>query len=187
MEDHEQKDCPNTLILCPRGCNNGSTKIVRRNKEAHMQLKCPNRPYSCEKCKKKMKFKDKRSHEMSCPKRQYTCPHCNKAGVYDELTTTHLTVSCPKVKIMCSKCSIEMLRCYKRTHHLVCENEPEYCKYYNIGCRETPLRKDLAKHEENDHLHLELAMNKVLKLVSKNTLTFKVTDFEHKKVRSTTS
>ncbi len=180
MEDHKKKDCPNTLIPCPRGCNNGSKKVFRRNVEAHLQSKCHNRPYSCTKCQQIMEFRNAGSHETSCPKRQYTCPHCNEAGVYDELTTTHLTV-CPKVEIECSKCSIQLLRCYEPTHHLVCDYEPVTCKYYNIGCREKPLRKDLSRHEENASFHLELAVNKITKLVSKNTLTFKVTGFEQKK------
>ncbi len=187
MEDHKQKDCPNTLIPCPRGCNNGSIKIARKNKDNHLVLKCPNRPYSCEKCKNEMEFKDKRSHKMSCLKRQYTCSYCNETGVYEELTTTHLRVSCPKVKIKCSKCSIEMLRCDQSGHIQVCQYEPVRCKYYSIGCEEKPLRKDLSKHEENAQLHLKLATDKILTLTKmlflKNTLIFKVTGFVQKKIQ----
>ncbi len=191
MEDHKKKDCPDTLIPCPRGCNNGSTRVVRRNKEFHLQLKCPNRPYTCTQCEQEMEFRSARSHAAtSCPKRRYTCPHCNEAGMYDELTTTHLTV-CTKVKVMCSKCYTQILRCDQPNHHLVCLNEPLRCKYYNIGCGEKPLRKDLSKHEENAQVHLSLATDKVLKLTSmlvlKNTQTIKITSFKQKKSQANIS
>ncbi len=110
-----------------------------------------------------------------CPKRQYTCPHCNEAGVYDERTTTHLEV-CPKVEVECSKCSRSVLRCDESDHPLDCPNEPVFCKYYNIGRGEKPLRKDLTNHDDNAQHHLSLAIDKILKLtnmlVVKNILTF---------------
>ncbi len=81
--------------------------------------------------------------------------------MYDELTTTHLTV-CPKVIVECFKCSIPYYRGNEPQHHLVCQHEPVRCKYYNIGCGEKPLRKDLLKREENAQMHLELAIDKIL-------------------------
>ncbi len=135
-----------------------------------------------------MEFRSARSHAAtSCPKRQYTCPHCNEAGVYDERTTTHLTV-CPNVTIECSKCSSKLLRCDQSLHLEACPNESVTCKYYNIGCEEKPLRKYLSKHEKNAELHLSLATDRIIRLtnmlVLKNTLTFKITSFETKKLRS---
>ncbi len=190
VEDHKKKDCPNTLIPCPRGCNNGSTKVVRRNKELHLQSKCPNRPYTCATCEQEMEFRNARSHKMLCPKRLYNCPHCNEPGMYDERTTTHLTV-CTKIKVLCSKCYTQIMRCDESNHHLDCQHEPVRCKYYNIGCGEKPLRKGLSKHEENAQLHLSLATDKVLKLtgmlVLKNTQTIKITSFKQKKLQANMS
>ena len=100
-----------------------------------------------------------------------------------ELLYTHLEV-CPKVKVECSKCSRSVLRCDESDHPLDCPNEPVFCKYYNIGCGEKPLRKDLNNHEENAQLHLSLATDKILKLtnmlVVKNILTFKINGYKEK-------
>ena len=180
-----QKVCENAIVPCPNGCSNGKTKMMRKNVDFHILTKCPNRPHSCTKCQNVMEFRNVKSHELNeCPKRQYTCPHCNEAGVYDERTTTHLEV-CPKVKITCKKCSLQIFRCDESRHLLVCPNEPVRCIYYNIGCGEKPLRKDLGIHEENAQLHLSLATKEVLRLKNaKYTLTFKMKNFKaHKSER----
>ncbi len=170
VEDHK-KDCPEALIPCPRGCNNGSTKITRKNVEAHLQSKCPNRPYTCTQCEQEIEFRNKEPHlKQSCRKRRYYCPHCFEAGVYDERTTTHYEI-CPKVEVQCSKCCIQLLRSDQPKHHLLCQHEPVRCKYYNIGCGEKPLRKDLSKHEENAQLHLSVATEELLRL---KKLTFRI-------------
>ncbi len=185
LEDHMQNKCGNILVPCPNGCNNGLTRIIRKQINFHLSYKCPNRSFSCTKCQKEMEFRNAKSHELNeCPERQYTCPHCNEAGAYDERTTTHLEV-CPKVEITCKNCSLQIFRFDKSRHFLDCPNEPVRCTYYNIGCEETPLRRDLTKHEENAQMHLTLATNKILKLTNmllvKNTLTFKVSGFQKKK------
>ncbi len=133
LKDHIRKVCENTLVPCPNGCNNGKTRLDRRNVDSHLLHKCPNRSHTCTKCQKEMEFRNAKSHELNeCPKRQYTCPHCNEAGVYEERTTTHLEV-CPKVKIECPECFYAVFLCDVSSHHVVCPNEPVRCKYYNIG------------------------------------------------------
>ncbi len=186
LKDHIQKDCGNTLVPCPNGCNNGSTKLRRNNRDFHLHQKCPNRILSCTNCWKYVEFRNAKNHELNeCPKRQYTCPHCNEAGVYDERTTTHLKV-CPRVEINCRKCSLQIFRSNESRHILVCPNEPVRCTYYNIGCGETPLRRDLTKHEENAQLHLLLATKEVLRLkktqLQNNALTFRIKKFEKHKL-----
>ncbi len=135
-----------------------------------------------------MEFRNVKSHELNeCPERQYTCPHCNEAGEYDERTTTHLEV-CPRVEITCKKCSLQIFRCDGSDHLLVCLNEPVHCKYYNIGCGEKPLRKDLTKHEDNLQLHLSLAAVEVLRLkktqLRKNALKFRMKKFDVQKLEN---
>ncbi len=182
MEDHKQKDCPNTLILCPRGCNNRLTKVIRRNLQAHLLNKCPNRLYTCLRCDEEIKFSEKDIHARLCSKRWYTCPYCKKGGTYEERTTTHYNI-CEKVTIECPKCSNDILRSNKLNHSSVCPNEPVRCKYYSIGCGERPLRKYLTIHEENAQMHLELAIDKIARLISKNTLTFKINKFKEMKTK----
>ncbi len=186
LEDHIQKECGNILVPCPNGCNNGSTKILRKQINFHLRQKCPNRPHSCPKCQNVMEFRNVKSHELNeCLKRQYTCPHCNEAGVYDKRTTTHLEV-CPKVEITCKKCSLQISRCDESDHPLFCPIEPVCCKYYNIGCEEKPLRKDVTKHEENAQLHLSLATKEVLRLKKtqlwRNAPTIRINKFEKHKL-----
>ncbi len=53
------------------------------------------------------------------------------------------------------------------THQSTSAYESVSCKYATIGCEEKPLRKDLQKHEENDQLHLQITINKVLELTQK--------------------
>ncbi|XP_064399369.1 TNF receptor-associated factor 4-like isoform X3 [Halichondria panicea] len=182
LKDHIQKVCENAIVTCPNGCSNGKATMMRKNVNFHILTKCPNRPYLCTKCRNVMEFRNVKSHELNeCPKRQYTCPHCNEAGVYDERTTTHLEV-CPRVEIKCRKCSLQISRCDKSDHPLFCLNEPVRCTYYNIGCAEKPLRKDVTKHEMNAQLHLSLATKEVLRLnkiqLRKDALTFRMRKFE---------
>ena len=181
LKDHMQKVCENTLVPCPNSCQNGKTTLVRRNLDYHLADRCPNRLHTCTKCQKNIVFKNTNNHKMVCPKRQYTCPHCREAGVYDERTTTHLRV-CPKLEITYKKCSLPTFRCDESDHPLFCPNEPVRCTYYNIGCGEKPLRKDLTKHEENAQLHLSLATKEVLRLkkiqLRKDALTFRMKNFE---------
>ena len=182
LEDHMQKVCENAIVPCPNGCSNGKTKMMRKNVDFHILTNCPNRSHSCTKCQNVMEFRNAISHELNeCPKRRYTCPHCNEAGVYDERTTTHLEV-CPRVEITCKKCSLQIIRCDESCHPLFCLNEPVRCTYYNIGCKEKPLRKDVTKHEENAQLHLSLATKEVLRLnkiqFRKDALTFRMNKFE---------
>ncbi len=129
-----------------------------------------------------MEYRNLDNHmARECPKRQYTCPHCNEAGVYEEQTTTHLE-ACPKVKVNCRKCFYTMFRCDASHHLLDCPSEPVQCKYYSIGCGETPLRNDLSTHEEDAQLHLSLATEEVLRLkktqLRKNALTFRMKNYE---------
>ncbi len=178
VNQHETNDCENTEIFCLNACNN---KVKRKYLNLHCERECPRRISTCFKCKENMEYRDLDNHVTTkCLKRQHTCPYCNETGVYDELTTTHLTV-CPKVMIKCSKCSIELFRCNIPRHALSCPNELVHCKYYNIGCQEKPFRKHLSEHEQDHQFHLGLAMNKILMLSLKHTLTFKVAKFEQKK------
>ena len=90
------------------------------------------------------------------------------AGEYLERTTTHYE-KCPKVCIPCpnTNCLHQILRCEHSDHRKVCEFEIVSCKYVNIGCKTSIIRKDLAKHESNSHHHLQIAINAVNALQTK--------------------
>ena len=187
LEEHITKVCENTEVTCPNACGH-SYVIVRKDLNGHILTVCPRRQVSCQQCKQTVEYEAFDQHHLNrCPKREYTCPNCNEAGCYDERTTTHLKV-CPKVKIQCSKCSRKIFRCDNSTHPLTCRCEPVPCKYSEIGCNSKPPRKSLASHEEDARLHLAVATSKVLQLTKmlflKNSITFKVTNFEEKKQKN---
>ena len=176
---HIEKECKNVEVSCSNECE---FRMKRKYLMHHLEYDCPRRQYPCEQCGQVNEYRDLKQHlQQTCPKREYLCPKCNEAGCYDERTTTHLEV-CPKVKIECPKCLDQIFRCDMSTHPQYCLNEPVPCKYYDIGCMEKPLRKNLKKHEENTQFHLSKATEKVLELTKvarlKNTETFKVANFE---------
>ena len=90
-------------------------------------------------------------------------------GEYEERTTVHLE-TCPKVKVQCpnAECPVSSPRCEVATHRSKCEYEEVACKYAKLGCADTPLRKNLKKHEEDVQLHLLLTTETVLDLKQKN-------------------
>ena len=95
--------------------------------------------------------------------RVYACPNCKETGCYDDRTTTHLKI-CPMVGIQCPKCSLTIFQCEKATHPDTCSHEPVPCKYFEIGCHEKPLRRNLSRHEQDTQLHLAKVTEKVLQL-----------------------
>ena len=113
--------------------------------------------------------KDLNRHEREeCPRRLYKCPYCMVAGEYQERTTTHYD-KCPKVLIPCpnSNCFSSISRCELSDHRKICEFEIVSCKYANIGCKMSILRKDLTKHENDTQYHLQIAIDAVNSLQTK--------------------
>ena len=88
-------------------------------------------------------------------------------GEHEERTTIHLE-TCSKVEVPCSnlRCRDKFPRCEIITHQSMCEYEPVSCKYAKVGCKTTPLRINLSKHEKNDKVHLRVTAEKVLELTS---------------------
>ena len=190
LNSHLENECENAPVFCPNKCCLGVTKIERKNLANHIENECPRRQCTCQNCGEMIEYCNMKRHlQNKCPKRQYSCPHCKEAGCYDERTTTHLE-NCPKVRIRCPKCLNNIFRSSKVKHHLYCTDEPVCCKYSEIGCTERPLRKQLERHENNSQLHLTIAKNKVLELtkalILKNTVIFKMVNFERKKARGDT-
>ena len=187
LEEHISVVCENAEVPCPNECGNGF-KVVRKNLHIHISSECPRRQVSCQQCKQMIEYKAlDHHHSNKCPKREYACPKCKEIGCYDERTTIHLKI-CPRVKIQCPKCSLAIFRCEETKHPDTCSYERVSCKYFEIGCKEKPLRKNLSRHEQNAELHLAKATEKVLQLtkmlVIKNTVTFEVTNFQEKKEKN---
>ncbi len=173
LEEH-LKSCQYALVSCPNECKEaGSSKV-------------------CTFLRKAIK-----SHSKSkCPKRQYKCPRCHESGEYEERTSRHLGV-CPMISTDCPNegCHKRIPRSSASSHAGICDYELVPCKYAVVGCEETPLRKDLLEHEEDDKLHLRItaeAVSKLQKTVTKmasdsatfmpgsGKFTFMVPDFKLK-------
>ena len=138
IDNHGDK-CEFMIVGCPNECQ---MKIQRRQVQTHLQSKCP--------------------------KRLFTCPHCKEAGIYTDITTTHLR-KCPGVKIQCPhSCGVQNIRRKKLPEHLSnCPNEVIPCNWSEIGCTTRLPRKTMKNHEQHStDLHLAIATKAISVLKS---------------------
>ena len=154
--DYHLTMCGYTLLRCTNQCmvDEKEVKILRCDLDQHLMNECPNR--------------------------QYQCRHCEAIGRHCDITTTHLD-TCPKVKIPCpnSGCNALVTRCDFSDHRSKCEYEKVPCKYTGIGCNKELPRKDLKLHENDDALHLHLAIETVSdKQMKERSCTVKVLGFK---------
>lgn len=99
--------------------------------------------------------------ENECLRRKIECQNCNITGECQFIEGEHLE-ECPKLPLPCpNKCAIgNVLRGEMETHRKECPLEVVNCEYYNVGCKERMMRKELAKHESEmvkNHLLLTKA------------------------------
>ena len=101
--------------------------------------------------------------QHECRNRRYKCPQCNEKGRYFEMTTNHL-IECPAQELPCpNECGeIVVYRNLGKHCRSVCPNEMVACKYAELGCPTKRLRSGMGSHEDDDGLHLQLAMDTVV-------------------------
>ncbi len=164
LEKH-QKSCQHALVSCPNECKEaGGSEVctfLRKALKSHIKSKCP--------------------------KRQYKCPRCQESGEYEERTSRHLNV-CPMISTDCPNegCHKLIPRSSVSSHADICDYQLVPCKYAVVGCEETPLRKDLLEHEEDDKLHLRITTEAVLQQkMTSDKFTFMVPDFNELKLKKT--
>ena len=157
--------CKFTPVPCPNQCkgNDQVIYVMQKDLDYHVNYECLNRQYECE--------------------------YCGEKGTYADITQVHDN-TCEKKKIPCTntECT-ETSERGKMKWHLdnVCEYTIIPCKYKNIGCNVEIQRKALKAHEDEDSIHLHLAMNTVVKLIETETLrneqsiVFKLIDYKEKK------
>lgn len=134
LSDHTSK-CEYTNVECPNKCG-----------ESILHLKLNHH------------LKDE------CELRTYKCPNCDEVGQFRIMFHLH-PQTCMKDKISCPReCGSTIVRCSLEKHLGVCSNEEVFCKYEGIGCMVNVLRKDLKRHEDDDKLHLQLALDRIAKL-----------------------
>ena len=159
--------CEFTLVPCPKECKDKKKKVklfVRNDLDKHLKEDCRNR--------------------------DFTCKHCGEKGTFASITNIH-PQKCLKKHVSCPNgCSSNMERQHVSEHVATCELTVIACKYKRLGCDRELKRKDMAAHEEDDKLHLRMAINTTVKLkeqdalkVLKNgeLLKFKLTNYQENK------
>ena len=162
--------CEYTLIPCSKECKDDKNEIshfMRKDLDKHLKNDCPNRDHKCE--------------------------HCGEKGPYAYMTQVHdntcemKTVPCPN-----ADCIITIQRRNAKRHLDKCDYSEIPCKYQRLGCDVKMKRKYISSHEDEDKLHLHLALDKVITMeaiIKKhvitlregNSLTFKFKEFQKEK------
>ena len=162
LEEHVAT-CKFTLLPCPKECKDDSYNIrqfMRKNLSNHLKKNCPNRDYSCKHCGERGTYANIQVHDKTCEKKEVTCP---KDGCSEKMQRQHVS---EHVKTDCQHAVIS-------------------CKYISIGCKTQLKRQDMAAHEQDNTVHLTMALDTInlLREDHKNgePIKFKLTDFEAKK------
>ena len=153
--------CEFTLLPCPKECKDDNNKV-----KAFMR-------------------KDLDKHLKDCPNRSCTCEYCGEKGTYANITAVH-DKTCEKKIVPCSNTECpKTMQCQLLGKHVntECEYTEIPCKYKKLGCGMELKRKDMAAHEQDDSLHLHMAIDKVNSLEEeKVTVKFKLQDYQKNKV-----
>ena len=139
LEEHVAT-CGFTLVPCPTQCKEAK-HFLRKDLDRHLKNDCPNRHYECKskKCGEKGTYAYiTEVHDKTCKMKIVPCPN---AGC-------HIKIQCQRVGEHASKCL-----------HTVIP-----CKYKGIGCDTELKREDMAAHEQDDKLHLHMALETVTSL-----------------------
>ena len=141
LEEHMAM-CQFTPVSCPYQCE--IVLLLRKDLDHHINNECPNRDYKCEYCGKKSTYISiTRIHDRICDEKLVPCPN--------------------------EGCT-ETIKRHMIEDHV--ENDCEYtevsCKYANIGCEVKLKRKYMRAHEEDDKIHLHLALGAMMELRDKN-------------------
>lgn len=148
LEDRpgHEKLCRKSFVKCP--FENHKDIVIRLDALESHRLSCPSRIVECEKCNKKVVFKNMATHLLTCPNVEITCDFCalevRRADFPD-----HIQNHCLKVKVACS--------------------------YHKYGCEFTDFRERIHVHEAESmatHLHLlEESHHSLSKEVSRLSLS----------------
>ena len=141
LDYHGSKDCGLTYISCSKGCG---MEVQRRRLSKHLAKNCPKRNCRCKYCGHKDTYELLMEEHMSgCPKHPVSCPNnCTPGAIERASLKEHIEEVCPLQRVD--------------------------CEHKSFGCTTFILRKDLAKHmEDNIQKHM-LLMTKELKATKEN-------------------
>ena len=158
--------CEFTLVPCPKECKAAIKYVMRKHLDNHLEKDCPNRDHQCE--------------------------YCGKKGTYAHITQVHDN-TCDKKIVQCpnTDCTKTIQRRNAKRHLEECDFSEIPCKYQRLGCGVKMMRKNIPSHEDDDKLHLHMALDKVVSMEEEiatikncvkedkiKTLTFEFSDFQ---------
>ena len=152
-------------VFCPnrdKGC-----KVTVNLGELRSHLSCSSRapgcayvPIPCKKgCSQVVLRGEMDLHLKKCPFRIEACTYCKAKMIYDSLNR-HYTI-CKEYKSPCPmKCGQVMHRTSYYDHQDTCPNMPVKCPFYDAGCNDNLMRKEIDEHvEKNTNSHLTKVMS----------------------------
>ena len=166
LQEHVVK-CGFTLVPCPNECENEERvrQLMRKDLDNHLETECPNRDYECE--------------------------HCGEKGTYADITQVH-DATCEKKMVPCPNddCTDTIERQNRQKHLDTCIFTEVPCKYRRLGCEVKMKRKDIPEHENEDKLHLHMALDTIVFLDTKvlrkeEPFSFRMRDFAKRKNEQT--
>ena len=142
LEEHVAV-CQFTPVPCPKQCED-TLLLLRKDLDHHINNQCPNRDCECE--------------------------YCGEKSTYINITWVHDRVCDEKIVPCPNEGCTETMKRHVIEDHVKddCEYTEVSCKYANIGCEVKLKRKDMRAHEEDDKIHLHLALGAVVELKDKN-------------------
>ena len=158
------------LWVCCDNCKWKGTVAKQRGHAStceFMLVPCPKECYEEDGVIKSFLRKNIAKHlEHDCRNRDYKCDHCGERDTYWEITEVHYG-KCGKKVVPCPNagCHEVVLRQDLEDH---VDNKCEYavvlCKHEDIGCKVEMERRHMVAHEQDDSLHLHLALHAVARL-----------------------
>ena len=144
-------------VKCPQKCLNEDKKVqrfMRKDIDCHLENECPNRAYKCTHCEKEDTYAKIMVHDKSCPEK---------------------TLPCPNVE-----CGENIRRRAVKRHLEECGHTETPCKYQKLGCAMKMKRNAISTHENDDKLHLRMALDAIVTKEDGKPVKFKVTEFSKK-------
>jgi len=162
--------CKFTPVPCPNKCkdrNNKVRAITRKDLDDHVKNHCYNGAHRCR--------------------------DCGQRGTFAYVTRVHIDL-CPRKIVACPTdgCTEELERRDVSKHiDTRCEWTTVSCKYENLGCSATLTRRDMVTHEQNDSLHLHMAIDTINSLTdtlkSGEPVKLELNDYQRKKAEEVTA
>ena len=144
-------------VKCPQKCLNEDKKVqrfMRKDIDCHLENECPNRASKCTYCGKEDTYAKIMVHDKSCPEKELPCPNAECDEIFRR-------------------------RAVKR-HLEECGHTETPCKYQKLGCAVKMKRNAISTHENDDKLHLRMALDAIVSKGDGKPVKFKVTEFSKK-------